>query len=271
MRPNDSPAGGWIRRIQKLGLRPERDAKGLYFVEGARQVLRVLQAGHAVEKLVYCEVLAPSFLQKRVRLARRDGIDVVALSPEQFRSISTAERASGVAGIVRQHWTPIENADPCRGLCWVAVAKTRSAGNLGTMLRTAEAAGVAGLIVLEPETDPFDPRVVRASMGGIFGLQFVRATRTELLLWSLRHGCGITGTSPEGPTNYTDVEIDRALVVLFGEERKGLTQDELAMCSQTMRIPMVGSADSLNLGVAAGVVLFDLLRRRGGLDDAPSS
>jgi RNA methyltransferase, TrmH family len=168
----------------------------------------------------------------------------------------------GSAPFLHQHWSSIDAVDPARGLCWIGVGLTRSSGNLGTMLRTAEAVGAAGLIVLEQATDPSDEQTVRASMGGIFGLRLVRATHSQLVHWSAHRGCRIIGTSPRGQIAYTDIALHSPLVLLFGEERKGLTGAELSLCAQTVSIPTVGLADSLNLGVAAGVVLFDLLRRR---------
>ncbi len=249
----------WIERLQQ---RHERDASGLYYVEGMRQVLCALKAGLPLERLVYSEILAPAMMQKQVRLARRDGVAVLRVSPEQFRRLSVATHASGIGAVIRQKWTRIEEADPAAGLCWVAIGGSRSPGNVGTMMRAAEAAGAAGVIIFDKATDPLDQPVIRASMGGIFGLRLVRATLPELLLWVRRHRCRIVGMSPGGEISYSSIPIDSPLVLMFGEERKGLNQKELAVCWQTARIPMVGDADSLNVGVAAGVVLFDLLRRR---------
>ena len=122
---------------------------------------------------------------------------------------------------------------------------------------------MAGLIVLEPQTDPFDEGVVRASMGGIFSLQLARATHDELCEWASDRRCSIVGMSPRGDTSYTAIDIRSPVVIFLGEERRGLTERELSICHSTAGIPMRGHADSLNIGVAAGVVLFDLLRRRG--------
>ena len=187
------------------------------------------------------------------------------MTPEEFRSISVTERASGLAAVLKQHWTPLRDADPRRGLCWVAVGLVRSQGNLGTMIRTAEAVGAAGLILLGRETDPFDPAVVRASMGGIFPIQLVRATITEFAAWKRATGCRVVGTSPAATASYTEVPLEAPLVVMFGEERAGLTDEERAACTHFARIPIVGRADSLNVGVSAGVILYEVLRRRGTL------
>jgi len=255
-RPDDD-----LHRIRELRERRARDATGHYFVEGLRQVFCALDANLPVEVLVYCETLAPAIVQRRVRLARRAGARVVRVSPEQFRGVSVAARASGIGAVLRQHWSSIRDADPAGGLCWIGLGLTRSHGNLGTLLRTAEAVGVAGVVFLDRLTDPFDAQVVRASMGGIFGLRLVRATHSELACWVSRHRGEVVGAAPRGDLSYTEIPLRSPLVVLFGEERRGLTVEELRLCTRTASIPMTGRADSLNLGVAAGVVLFDLRRR----------
>jgi RNA methyltransferase, TrmH family len=246
-----------------------RDTTGRHYVEGLRQVFCALDAGVPVDLIVYCETLAPTIAQQRVRLAKRAGVPIVRVTPEQFRGVSLTAKASGVGAVVHQHWSSIDDADAAAGLCWVGVGLTRSPGNLGTLLRTAEAAGAAGVFVLDSRTDSFDAGTVRASMGGIFGLRVVRASHDELADWAIRHRCEVLGATPRGGTSYATGPVHAPVVVLFGEERRGLTQQELGLCTQLVTIPMAGRADSLNLGVAAGVVLFDLLRRRSAA--APES
>ena len=261
--PEASCRREWLGWIRNLGRRPERERSGLHFVEGVRSVLHARDAGIEFHTVVLSEVLLTnSFAAKRVRQMKRAGIRVERVTPEEFRSISVTERASGVAAVLKQHWTPIGEADSRRGLCWVAVGLVRSQGNLGTMIRTAEAVGAAGLIVLSRETDPYDPAVVRASMGGVFPLLFVRATVREFAAWTRAATCRVVGTSPAATTSYTEVPVESPLVVMFGEERSGLTDEERAACTHLARIPIVGRADSLNVGVAAGVVLYEILRRR---------
>ncbi|MEW5848369.1 MAG: RNA methyltransferase [Myxococcota bacterium] len=261
-----------LERILQLRERTTRDQTGLHYIEGIRAVLSALDAGLHVDTLVLSEVLLQNpYAQKRVRLAKRAGTRVVRVTPEEFRSVSGTARASGLGAIVHQHWTALENADPRRGLCWIAVGALRSPGNLGTVLRTAEAAGAAGTIMLAHPVDPFDPDVVRASMGGIFNLQLVRTSPARLARWAREHGCVVVGTAPAGEVLYSDAPVDAPLVLVLGEERRGLTDAEQRLCTHTARIPMAGRADSLNVGVAAGVVLFDVLRRRGDSSAAGAS
>lgn len=225
--------------------------------------MAALDAAVPVEALVYSERLCwSSYAQKRVRCAKRAGVPVARVTPEEFRLVSQTLRASGLGAVVRQHWTPLHGIDPRRGLCWVAMSRVRFAGNLGTVLRTAEAVGAGGAFFLGGAADPFDPDVVRATMGGLFRLQLVRTSIEKFQEWSDRHGCRVVGTSPAAGVLYTEVPMDPPLVLFFGEERHGMTPEEMNLCSHTARIPIVGQADSLNVGVAAGVLLYEVLRRQ---------
>ena len=251
-----------LSRARQLQLRSVRDASGLHYVEGFRAFLQLIDARIPIDTILYCEVLAQNpVVQKQVRLSRRAGVSVARVSPEQFRAVSCTERASGIGVIARQHWAPIEALDPRRGLCWVALGLLRSPGNLGTLMRTAEAVAAGGIIFLADGCDPFDPAVVRSSMGGLFRLQLARTTIPRFAAWARAHGCTVVGTSPSGSVLYTQVPVDPPLVIFFGEERAGLSPAELAVCTQTARIPISGHADSLNVGVAAGIMLYEVLRR----------
>ncbi|HEV3029553.1 MAG TPA: RNA methyltransferase, partial [Planctomycetota bacterium] len=201
-------------------------------------------------------------VQKNVRRQKRGGVPVVRVTPEVFRGVSGTLRASGVGAILRQHWTPLADADPRQGTCWIAISSLRSPGNVGTILRTAEAVGVGGVVLLGNQVDPFDPAVVRASMGGLFRLRLVRSSFREFDLWKTRSNCRVWGTSPAAGGLYTEASVEGPLIVFFGDERRGLSPEELGLCTETSRIPIVGRADSLNVGVAAGVILYEILRRR---------
>src|SRR5215472_16652483 len=231
-RPDGPHPDELLRRIRELDLRPARDATGHYYVQGLRQVFCALDANLPLELLVYREALAPTIAQRRVRLARREGVRVLRVSPEQFRSVSIAARASDIGAVLGQHWSSIHDADPAGGLCWIGLGVTRSPGNLGTLLGTADAVGVAGVIFLDRLTDPFDHRVVRASMGGLFGLRLVRATHAELADWVSSHRGEVVGAAPRGDVSYTEIPLRSPLVVLFGEERRGLTEPELRLCTR---------------------------------------
>src|SRR5262249_22173648 len=160
---------------------------------------------------------------------------------------------------------------PCNELCWLALQTVRSAGNLGTILRTAAAVGSAGLFVLGSQVDPYDPAAVRATMGALYAQQLVRTTPAALDEWKRRHRCLLVGTSLTAPTDYQARAYHSPTILLMGEERKGLPSDLMALCDDLVRIPMVGGSDSLNLGVATGVMLYELFNQRRRRVKATSS
>ena len=227
-----------------------------------RHFVQACDARLVFDTVVYSPVLLKSSLAEMlIRRLNAQGVRRQRLSPEQFRSISTTERASGVGAIVREHWTPLARAQADRGLCWLVIEDVRTPGNLGTIVRTAEACGAAGIIFVGPQCDPFTPDVLRASMGGIFHLGVVRATHDELQRWASRGAVQVVGLSPDAERLWTELRISAPVAIVLGEERRGLSDRLRGLCHSTVRLPMTGHADSLNVGVAAGVMMYELVRR----------
>jgi TrmH family RNA methyltransferase len=217
----------------------------------------------AVDTVVHCPILLKSaFAQKLVRRLSAAGVRKVRVTPEQFRSICTTARASGIGAIVRQNWMPLAEADPAHGLCWIIAEAIRSPGNLGSILRTADACSVGGIIFVGPQCDPFEPTVLRASMGGICHLPLVRTTHAELDRWTKAHGVQLVGLSPEADRLWTETPGTGPLGLVIGEEREGLSPRLRSLCHTFVSLPMASQADSLNVGVATGVMLYELIRRR---------
>jgi TrmH family RNA methyltransferase len=253
---------GWVRTLQQS--RGARDREGRFWVEGVRQFVQASDAGYSFDTVVLSRVLLRSSLADMLarRLRRSPGVRTVRVTPEEFRRVSITERASGIGAVVRQRWRPLEQAKGMCGSCWLIVEDLRSAGNLGTILRTAEATGVGGVIFLSGGVDPFDPVVVRASMGGLFHLQLVRSTAAEVRGWAKREGVRLVGLSPRAERLWTEVEGSGPVGLVVGGEREGLSRCVMEMCDERVRLPMVGRADSLNVAVAAGVMMYEVVRRK---------
>jgi TrmH family RNA methyltransferase len=251
---------------RSLAHRHTRDASGRFWIEGVRPFVQAFDAQYPFDSIVYSRVLLKSSLAEMMvrRLAAR-GVRRVAVTPEQFRSICTAERASGIGAVVQQRWAPLGAAAGRRGPCLLVVDDLRSAGNLGTILRTAEATGVGGVVFLSTRADPYDPATVRASMGGIFHLSLIRSEHARLRRWADAHGVRVVGLSPDAPLLWTDLPPDdRHTALMIGEERQGLSDAGRRICHELVRLPMSGRADSLNVGVATGAMLYELVRRGAG-------
>jgi TrmH family RNA methyltransferase len=260
--PPDAPSTlDAIRRLQTD--RAHRDACRTFFVEGVRSVVHAIESGFHIEKLVYSEkLLIVPIARKLVRDRCRGGTPTLHVSPEVFRQVSTTPRASGVAAVVDQRWSPLHGASPRAGLCWVVLEAVRSAGNLGSLIRSSEAIGGAGFILVGPQIDPFAPAVVRASMGALFGQTLIRTNDRSLRNWVRRHRCRVIGASPDGSADLHHFDFPRPTILVLGEERRGLTPLQRDLCSNFVRIPMVGVADSLNLAVAGSLLLYEVYRAR---------
>jgi TrmH family RNA methyltransferase len=252
-----------IKRIQRLRTREVREKTHLFYGEGLRFVYQAMQHRVPIETVVICHSLLRH--PPALRLARqlqRKGTDMLEVTPQVMQSLSLLQESQGMGAVVHQQWEPLAQITPGKELCWLVLSQVRSPGNLGSMLRTSEAVGGAGIILLGPATDPYDPATVRATMGGLFRQRFVRATVAEFGRWKQRHRCHLVGTSPTAASDYRALTYRPPTLLLMGEERQGLTPDLQALCDNMARIPMVGTSDSLNVSVATGVMLYELFNQR---------
>jgi RNA methyltransferase, TrmH family len=241
--------------------RAARDASQLFYLEGVRNFIRAVDQQWDIATILYSEkLLTAPIARKLVRRSRRSGIPTLNLTPEQFRLISYTERASGIAAIVRQSWTALSSISLPSSLCWIVLENVRSAGNLGTLIRTSEAIGGAGLILIGDRIDPFDPDIIRASMSGIFSQQLVRTSFPALRRWLHQNQGQVIGASPDGESDLHQFNYPTSSLIFLGEERQGLTPQQRDLCQHLVRIPMVGRADSLNLGVAGSLLLYEVYR-----------
>ncbi|MDJ0534450.1 MAG: RNA methyltransferase [Xenococcaceae cyanobacterium MO_207.B15] len=240
-----------------------RDERNLFYIEGVRNFIQVAENNFEIATILYSDkllIVPPA--RKLVRRLRRSGIKTIKLTPEEFRQISHTEKASGIAAIVRQRWTKLHQISPQTGLCWIALEKVRSPGNLGTLIRTSEAIGGGGFILIGGNIDPYDPSVIRATMGALFNQKFIRTSYSSLHHWIRRHSCGVVGASVEGKVDFHHFKYPRSTLLFLGEERKGLTKNQQELCHHLIRIPMVGKGDSLNLAVAGSLLLYEVYKSK---------
>jgi TrmH family RNA methyltransferase len=242
----------------------------MFFVEGVRNVVHAIESGFHIETLVYSErLLIVPIARRLVRDRRRSGTPTFEVTPEVFRQVSMTPRASGVGAVVAQRWSPLHHTSPKAGLCWVVLEAVRSEGNLGSLIRTSEAVGGAGFILVGPRIDPYAPAVVRASMGAVFRQAFIRANDRGLRNWVRRHRCRVIGAAPGGSADLHRFDYPRPTIIALGEERQGLTPAQRGLCTDLVRIPMEGAADSLNLAVAGSLLMYEVYRARSARGGRP--
>lgn len=251
-----------LSKVKKLQSdRRYRDSKGLFFAEGIRNFVEAVDNNFSIETIIYSEKLLISPLaRKLVRRLKREGIPFARVTPEQFRNLSQTERASGIAAIYRQHIQKLDQIKSINQLGWTVLSEIRSSGNIGTLIRTSAATGANGFILIGDSIDPFEPNVVRATMGAIFKQAIVRTDSKTFLHWVKSNKLQVVGASPNGSIDYDKVSYSNPTILMLGNERKGLSAAEQLICQKLVRIPMVEGIDSLNVAVAGSLLLYQIFR-----------
>ena len=263
MAPITSKSNPKIKEVRALKERKARAESGLFVVEGIRHVAEAIEAGAPVEYLVYCpDLLTSPFGRDLVDQQRAKRLPVHSVTAPVFATLSERENPTGLLAVVRQQRRKLAELSPAN-LGWgVAVVAPQDPGNLGTIVRTIDAVGANGLLLLDSGVDPYHPTAVRASLGSLFWVPMATASFAEFAAWAKQHAYHLYGTSAHGATPYQQVPAyQRPAILLLGSEREGLTAEQGAACEVVLQLPMRGKATSLNLAVAAGVMLYAMLEK----------
>lgn len=257
-----------VKLIRKLEQKKHRQETGLFFIEGLRTVGEAVQVGAPINSLVIApELLVSEFGQSLMEHPVVENVDRIEVSGEIFQAIAHKDGPQGIGALVRQNWQSLEAVEAKPSDCWLALDAIADPGNLGTIMRTADAVGARGLILLGNATDPHDPTAVKASMGAIFSLALIRAEWEAFVQWRSDQAMTLVGASDSAEDNYQEYAYPRPLALLMGSERHGLSAQQQAACDQMVSIPMAGRSDSLNLAVATGILLYEIFnqfRKRKG-------
>lgn len=256
-----SKANETIKNIRKLRNKKYREETGLAYVEGHKIIIDALNARNAIEKIIFSE----SFTQAEknnplLDRTRAKNYEIVYVTDEVFASISGKENPKGIGVVIKQDWH-IGLPHPLSGT-WVGLYEVADPGNLGTIIRTLDAVGGNGIILIGNSTDPYDPGALRASMGAIFSVKIVKTSLADFVDWAGMGHITIFGTSDQAEDSYMRQEYEDDMILLMGSERQGLPQELIKICKHLISLPMFGTADSLNLSVATGVFLYDVLEKR---------
>ncbi len=258
-----STANARVKAIRALKRRKERDARGLAYVEGIRPVLTAIEAGADIALLLTApDLLTSSRATEGVRAASEAGIEHLELSRQVFESISNRDGPQGIGAVIRQRFRSLREVELEDGDRWIVLTAVADPGNLGTILRSADAAGATGLILLEGATDPWDRTAIRASTGAIFTQQLVRTDWPTFTAWASETTATTVGATDDAQTPYRGADYGSPTLILMGSEREGLSPEQRAFCDHLVAIPMRGHTDSLNLGVATSLVLYEILHQR---------
>jgi TrmH family RNA methyltransferase len=257
-----------VKRVRQLADRKRRRREGAFVVEGLQPVWRAVTSGWPVDTLIVApDLLTNEPSRRMVHEQRESGVRVVSVSREVFAHLSDREGPAGLAAIVRGSLTGLSSFRPrpagsADGPV-VALFRAANPGNIGTVLRTADAAGAAGLLLVGETADPFAPAAVKASMGSVFAVPFCAAPDpAELFDWAHRERRPVLAVTGSAAASLWDGPADGRAVLLLGSEGAGLPADLVDRCDDAVAIPMQGTAESLNLATAAAVLLYEFKRRR---------
>lgn len=248
-----------VKRLRGLRDKKARRAEGLFLAEGLRILAEARDSGLLPEILAFSDEGAKHPLAMEiVEAAEARGAEAIRTSDDILTKISGKDNAPLLLGAYRQPDTGLERLDRSSSDLWLVAQALRDPGNLGTMLRTGDAVGAGGLILIDECADPFSVEAVRASMGAIFTQQVAAASWGEFLPW-LRAGSGqLVGTSLKTDTDYLGARYDKPCFILVGNESQGLPSAYGAECDLLVKIPMLGRADSLNAAIAGAVMAFQV-------------
>jgi TrmH family RNA methyltransferase len=256
-----------VKQARALRARKGRVASAEFLIEGIHPVGEALAAaaespyGPVVEAIFYApDRLTSPFALELIQAQAARGLACLALSSEVFDSLVEKENPQGILAVARPRRCSLAELNPANFPWGVGLVSPQDPGNLGSILRTIDAVGASGLLLLDSSLDPYQPGVVRASMGALFWRPLVSATFDEFLDWARQQAYQVYGTSAHAGLDYNaGVAYARPLILLMGSERAGLTAEQRAACRAVVRLPMRGRASSLNLAVATGIMLYKIL------------
>ncbi|RZJ16382.1 MAG: RNA methyltransferase [Brevundimonas sp.] len=246
-----------IKSVRALHMRKEREATGRFLAEGLKFIGEALDQGRAPVMLLVGEEARPHpLLDCAKNETRNAGGQVIVVTHAILEKISRRDNPQTVLGVFEQAFTPLSAIRPDSAPCWVALEQVRDPGNLGTIIRTADAAGCGGVILIDDCVDPFSVEAVRATMGSVFAVTISKATTEEFLAWRADWPGSVIGTRLDATHGYRDAPVKTPALILMGNEQAGLTDRLAAACDLNVKIPMRGRADSLNLAIATGVMVY---------------
>lgn len=258
-----------VKQLMQLRQRRARDRAGLFLIEGYREITRALAGKIPLRELFICpDLYLGSQEETRVAEAEAQGAAIFTCSPELFHHLSYRDRPDGLLAVaphLKQEYSGSLSSF-CRfdhsPLLFIAESIEKP-GNLGTILRTAEGAGVDALVLANPVTDLHNPNVVRASVGALFLLPVLSFTTKELLPALQKEQIPLVVATPDGEELYTEADLRGPIALAVGSEQYGMSEELARGAHRKIRIPMRGRADSLNVAMAAGILLYEVLRQRG--------
>ena len=252
-----------VQALARLRDRAERESRGLFLVEGYRELARAIERQIAVTEIYFCpSMFRGSEAAELVTRARQAGVDCCELGVSAFEKVSGREGPDGLLGVAKIWECSLAKVKLSAKPLLLIAESVEKPGNLGALLRTADSAGCEALIICDPITDIFNPNVVRSSQGALFSMPVAVGTSAEVVAWMRAQGVKSLATTPAATKSFWDVNYQGPTALLLGSEKDGLSDFMLGAADEKISIPQAGLSDSLNVSMAAGIVLFEAVRQR---------
>jgi len=253
-----SPSNALIKQVVKLKSSHARKKAGTIVIEGRAELELALKAQIEINTLLMDTTLT----QGKGWLHQLKGLNTQYVSTEIFKKISSREHPDGFLGLAKPRYYNFDRIILNETPLLIVLEAVEKPGNLGAILRTAEAAGVDAVLVCDPRTDIYNPNVIRSSLGTVFSQQIVVCQTDEAIKWLRDKNINVYATTPDAGKNYFDSDFKRAAAIVIGTEHEGLSQEWLEAADEKIKITMVGKIDSLNASVSAAIVVFEAIRQR---------
>lgn len=244
-----------VKRAASLKMKKYRQKEGLFLLEGKRAVEEALASRWTLRALFFTRLT-----EGWERRAEESTLPWYEVPLPVLQKITATEDPQSVAALVEIRQENLDSFAPERGLVLV-LDQIRDPGNLGTLIRTADALGAAGVVLLEDTADLYNPKVVRSTMGSLFHLPVCTGVKAgEMETWCRKNGYALWATALEGAEDVTKLQWPAKTALVLGSEAEGVSPEILAAADQKVKIPMAGQAESLNVAVAGGIVMFEAAR-----------
>jgi len=264
-----------IKGMKALWQKKYRDNENVFLVEGAKLVRDALELGWNVKTIAHTarDDKPSEGTAQLAAMARSKGADVLEVPHKVLASITRRDNPQSVVATMEQRWGDPPKGKMDRSCVWIGLDRVRDPGNLGTIIRTADACGVSGIFLIADTTDPYSFEASRASMGSIFNMPLVRMDEASFMTWRTSHWQGmVCGTHLDGTQDYRLPDYGaKPVLLLMGNEQQGLSKTLTKACDTLVKIPMSGSADSLNLAISTGVMLFEMGKHLPPINKEPLS
>lgn len=251
-----------IKNIVKLSKSKERKAQQLFVIEGARELSLALQSGYRVEAAYVCGEMFEKTKYPDVLNSLPDRV-ISEITPAVFEKIAYRENSDGVVALAKPKTHGLADIKLSSNPFVIILESVEKPGNLGAILRTADAAAVDAVIVCDPLTDLYNPNVIRSGVGGLFTVQTAVCSSQDALAWLKANNISSYAAELRAAEFYQEIDFRLPSAIVMGTEAEGLTHFWLKNATKRIKIPMRGKIDSLNVSVSTAVITFEAMRQRG--------